>query len=324
MADSNMQGPQTENSVLQALSVLEKLDIELVVIIRGGGSKTDLFSLDNEKIARAIASCKLPVWIGIGHEIDTSVLDYVGNRSFKTQTAVSEELVARFVEMDRHLNEYRNRLKSTWDYRFEGERAWVSEAKTGIREGTRKLIDILKSDLKSKANQLAVKVNTRLATEKGMISVSKSRTVSLPKARINSEKVHLKTQQASFQLGKIQQRTTQEKKNVFDRKEQLLRFFNVCTNNYKRDIGYFKYRLNKDKILARLKNERLTIKVKKSTLKAYDPKTSLKRGFSLIYNKAGKLLKSVSEISQDETITTELSDGKLTSIIETIEVKKNG
>jgi exodeoxyribonuclease VII large subunit len=72
LSDSNMQGNQTENSILQAIDLLEKLSVELIIIIRGGGSKTDLYALDNENIARKIAGCKLPVWTGIGHEINIS------------------------------------------------------------------------------------------------------------------------------------------------------------------------------------------------------------------------------------------------------------
>ncbi len=86
LADATVQGARTENSMLTALAALEKLDIDLVIIARGGGSKTDLFYLDNEVVARRIAQFKYPVWTGIGHETDISVLDYVANQSFKTPT----------------------------------------------------------------------------------------------------------------------------------------------------------------------------------------------------------------------------------------------
>ena len=324
LADANMQGNQTQDLILRALEVLENLNVELVIIIRGGGSKTDLYALDNEKLARRIADCKLPVWTGIGHEIDTSVLDYVSNKFFKTPTAVSEELIARFVEMDRHLTEAKNRLKSTWRYRFEKDKTWIHEAKAGIIEGTRKLVDTSKIRLKSFANQLSAKVNDRLTIERTKVSVSKNMLTSLPDNTLKRKKDCLNNQQARFHIDKFHQQINHEKKNVISKKDQLIRIFNTGVNNFKRDIGYFKYRFNKDKILGRIKNERVNISTKKSTLKAYDPKTSLKRGFSLVYNKAGKLLKSVSEISQNEIITTQLNDGKLTSIIETIEEKKNG
>lgn len=324
LTDANMQGRQTESSVLHALDSLQKFNVELVVLIRGGGSKTDLYALDNEKIARKIADYKLPVWTGIGHEIDTSVVDYVSNKSFKTPTAVSEELVARFVEMDRHLSEGKNRIKSTWGYRFEKEKTWTNDAKTGIVEGTRKLIDTSKLGLNNFANQLSAKVNDRLTTEKTKVSVSKSTLMTSADNTLTRKTDRLNNQKTRFHIDKFYQQLNHEKKNVISKKDQLIRFLNTGTNNLKRDIGYFKYRFNKDKILTRIKNKRINIRTKKATLKAYDPKTSLKRGFSLVYNKAGTLLKSVAKISQNEIITTHLNDGKLTSTIEKIAENKNG
>jgi len=324
LSDSNMQGAQTENSILQALGLLENLSVELIIIIRGGGSKTDLYALDNEKIARKIANCKIPVWTGIGHEIDISVLDYVSHKFFKTPTAVSEDLVARFVEMDRHLNEAKNRFQSTWNHRFDKEKALIDDAKIGIHEGTRKLLDTLKISLKNYANQLSVKVNSRILSEIKKVSISKNMLTSIPINIVKRQKDYLNNHKMRFKIDRFQQRINNEQKNTNHQKDQLTRLFNIWVNNFKRDVGYFKLRFNKENILTRIKTEKIKIRTKKSTLKAYDPKTSLKRGFSLVYNKKGKLLKSVSEISQNETITTELNDGKLTSTIDTIEEIKHG
>ena len=118
LADAMMQGEQTEKSVLLAVTTLCRLGMEVILVIRGGGSKTDLYFLDNEAIARTIAACQVPVWTGIGHEIDTSVLDYVANQAFKTPTAAADELVARFVQMRRQLDESGNALQTVWAYRL--------------------------------------------------------------------------------------------------------------------------------------------------------------------------------------------------------------
>ena len=158
LADSTVQGFQTEKSVLHALEILEKLNVELIIIARGGGSKTDLFSLDNEAIARRIAGYKHPVWIGIGHETDISILDHVANQYFKTPTAVAEEIVARFIAMKRHIEEAENRFRSTWSYRFDIDRKWLEDAKTGIVQGTRKFLDTNKSYLLGYATMLSSKV----------------------------------------------------------------------------------------------------------------------------------------------------------------------
>ena len=87
--ETPMQGSETEAGVIRALEKIaghpEKFD--LAVIIRGGGSQTDLSWFDNYNIAFYITQFPLPVITGIGHEKDLSVADIVAYRSLKTPTA---------------------------------------------------------------------------------------------------------------------------------------------------------------------------------------------------------------------------------------------
>lgn len=89
-----VQGRQTEPSVLNALARFSARasDIDVLLICRGGGSRTDLAWFDSLVLARAVATFPLPVLIGIGHEKDLSALDLVG-WSHKTPTAAAEWLV---------------------------------------------------------------------------------------------------------------------------------------------------------------------------------------------------------------------------------------
>jgi exodeoxyribonuclease VII large subunit len=192
LADSIVQGNQTEKSVINAMGLLEKLKLELVVIIRGGGSKTELFSLDNEEIARNIAAYKYPVWTGIGHEIDVSILDHVANRFFKTPTAVAEELVARFVEMKRHVDEAAHRFKSSWSYRIDIEKKLIKNSKNGLVQGARKLIESKNVNLKQRANLLSSKVYDRLAKEKSMLAVWTKTIKTAPAVMIQNSNERLK------------------------------------------------------------------------------------------------------------------------------------
>ena len=65
---------------------------DVIVVVRGGGSKADLATFDAEPVARAIATSDTPVWTGIGHTGDQSVADEVANRSFITPTECGQEL----------------------------------------------------------------------------------------------------------------------------------------------------------------------------------------------------------------------------------------
>jgi len=95
---ARVQGHSTEPSVLNALDWFREHvdDFDLVLICRGGGSRTDLVWFDSEPLGKAVAEFPLPVIVGIGHEQDLSVLDAVG-RSCKTPTAAAA-LVVQSVE----------------------------------------------------------------------------------------------------------------------------------------------------------------------------------------------------------------------------------
>jgi exodeoxyribonuclease VII large subunit len=85
--DAQMQGLGAERTVSAALRTLAAQRVDLIALVRGGGARTDLATFDHELIARTIATLDVPVFTGIGHEIDTSVADIVANRAHKTPTA---------------------------------------------------------------------------------------------------------------------------------------------------------------------------------------------------------------------------------------------
>ncbi|MDP8987814.1 MAG: exodeoxyribonuclease VII large subunit, partial [Actinomycetota bacterium] len=95
VADARVQGTEAEASLLRALTAVAGLRPDVVLLVRGGGSRTDLSTFDGERLARAIAAMPVPVLTGIGHEIDTSVADEVAHTSCKTPTACAAELVER-------------------------------------------------------------------------------------------------------------------------------------------------------------------------------------------------------------------------------------
>jgi exodeoxyribonuclease VII large subunit len=100
--NSIMQGKNAENSVIHALRVLGSMpEVDVIVITRGGGSIAELSCFDSEKIAMAIAQSDVPVFSGIGHEINTTVIDLTAHTFAKTPTAIAQLLIERlerFVE----------------------------------------------------------------------------------------------------------------------------------------------------------------------------------------------------------------------------------
>lgn len=93
--DSRVQGEGAVANLVAALHTARRTGVDLVALVRGGGARTDLATFDSAEVARAVAGLDVPVWTGIGHEIDRAVVDEVAHTAFKTPTACAAALVDR-------------------------------------------------------------------------------------------------------------------------------------------------------------------------------------------------------------------------------------
>jgi exodeoxyribonuclease VII large subunit len=93
--DASVQGPAAPRTLAAALRRIANFQPDVVVLVRGGGARTDLVAFDSEAVARAIVSAPFPIWTGIGHSGDRSVADEVANKCCITPTACGEAVVER-------------------------------------------------------------------------------------------------------------------------------------------------------------------------------------------------------------------------------------
>lgn len=108
--DTRVQGAGAEQGVAAAIACVVGHAVDLVAVVRGGGDRLDLAVFDSAVIARAIADCPVPVWSGIGHEVDQSVADAVAHTAFKTPTAVAAAIAATARVAADHLDTSGHRL----------------------------------------------------------------------------------------------------------------------------------------------------------------------------------------------------------------------
>lgn len=111
---ATMQGVKTVPTVLAALDKVEQNQhlFDCVVIIRGGGGTEELNSFDNYDLARRVATFPLPVIVGIGHERDITVLDYVAGIRVKTPTAAAEHIILQAANALAHIGDLSNQVVS--------------------------------------------------------------------------------------------------------------------------------------------------------------------------------------------------------------------
>lgn len=111
---ATMQGVKTVPTVLAELDKVEQNQhlFDCVVIIRGGGGTEELNSFDNYDLARRVATFPLPVIVGIGHERDITVLDYVAGIRVKTPTAAAEHIILQAANALAHIGDLSNQVVS--------------------------------------------------------------------------------------------------------------------------------------------------------------------------------------------------------------------
>lgn len=147
--ETTMQGKDTEKSVLNALDRIaghtDKFDV--VVIIRGGGSQSDLSWFDSYNIAYHVTQFPLPVITGIGHEKDLTVTDLVANRSLKTPTAVAGFLIESIAETESMINEISREISELSKMILEDNRIRIETSKMRLIPLTRLMISGLKEEL---------------------------------------------------------------------------------------------------------------------------------------------------------------------------------
>jgi exodeoxyribonuclease VII large subunit len=104
-----------------------------VVITRGGGARLDLMSFDDYALNKAVANCKIPVLVGVGHETDDCIIDLVANTSVKTPTAVAAFLINHNMQFETMLLQMGQELYLQSQQQINGDLLWLEEAKQVLR-----------------------------------------------------------------------------------------------------------------------------------------------------------------------------------------------
>lgn len=161
--DARMQGAETETDVPRAIAVLAKdPEVEAIVIIRGGGSRSDLIWFDKEKVARAVAVCPKPVLTGIGHEIDLSVTDLVAHTSRKTPTAVAQFLVEQARAYETALTEAARSVREFAREQLDSQSRALSDSARAWRESSGHFVSLSQKTLSTSRELLRASARRHL------------------------------------------------------------------------------------------------------------------------------------------------------------------
>ena len=257
-----VQGEQAGQKIaLDIATASARNECDVLLLCRGGGSMEDLWSFNDEVVARTIAFCDIPTVSGVGHETDFTIADFVADLRAPTPTAAAELAVTAradwIADVEQHADDMTRALK-----RLHGNRAqgldWLSRRL--VSPGAAIRHERIK--LQGLQMRLGYATSTPLARARHAIS------------------------QAAIRLQALLPDTAQRRTQV---------------QEYARRMGAAK--------TGELMRQRQSLAALKSQLELLNPQRTLERGYAMVTNEEGKILRNPRQLQPRQLLTVRLAEG---------------
>ncbi len=291
MVDSRVEGKDAIHELLAALRTIRKQDIEVLVIMRGGGSWESLQPFNTESVVRAIANFPCPVLTGIGHDVDVTLSELVADVGASTPTAVAETLNQTWDTLRSALDSAESRVKNAFTQRLSYVARTLESHQARLLRRFDSVVSSVQTDITvairdiHQSYQLLEKTITQAATSfQNLVTIihaeMKAVSTGLRSAEVSVAKnFGSLLNQSRTKLQETARYVTTEQKKVLVMTSQTLKNF-------------------------------------EHSIKIADPARTLQLGYSLSYIQ-GTLIRSVTDITVGEIVEIRVADGSFTT-----EVKK--
>lgn len=126
---AQVQGEGAAESIVRGIKTLDKLNLDVIIVGRGGGSIEDLWAFNEEIVARAIYDCNTPVISAVGHETDYTIADFVADLRAPTPSAAAELAVNDYIAFENKLQDYKRRMQKAVMHNVTYNRSKLRELK---------------------------------------------------------------------------------------------------------------------------------------------------------------------------------------------------
>ena len=312
-----VQGDGAAREIVEALRYFNiRESVDVLIVARGGGSLEDLWAFNEEIVARAIFDSRIPVITGVGHETDFTIADFVADVRAPTPSAAAEMVIRTRQEFEQQiaeahrglvrrmqylLSEWRHQVRDLETHRgfrrseilIRQRRQQVDEYSTALARNLRRRLDGSRHRLTSARSSVAafdLRGRTRawrakLERQSAGLWVALDRAVVVKRRRLNTAQMHFASLDLRGRVGKL--------------RRQL-----------ERGAGELAARMDRLLVARRRRWEGGDLKLRERS-----PYELLKRGYAIVYDAAGKAVRSVDEVAVGDAIGVRLAQGQIDATV---------
>ncbi|WP_135609789.1 exodeoxyribonuclease VII large subunit [Methanococcoides sp. AM1] len=174
-----VQGERSVESIVHSIELLNRTDVDVIIVGRGGGSLEDLWSFNEEAVARAVFNSEKPIVSAVGHETDFTISDFTADLRAPTPSAAAELVVPDQKDVKRHLVNLNMRMESEIHH-------LISERKKHLEHLQEKIEPEHFRDMLRQDFQHIDELTSKLTTSIGRIVENKTSELRLHASRLNS------------------------------------------------------------------------------------------------------------------------------------------
>ena len=217
-----VQGVHAVNSILKNLDLVEQEDYDVVIIGRGGGSIEDLWAFNEEPVVRRVAELSIPVISSVGHETDTTLIDFVSDTRAATPTAAAEIATPVLMEIHQQLRNLRTRLEQALSRQLQIKRERMQAlANASIFQNPERIYQVYQQRVDQLEMRLQQMIQQSVQHKRQQLVKNQHRLeLGSPSRRVQTEKQAL--QYLAKRLEQAQGQLMKDKKQQFQRAIQQL------------------------------------------------------------------------------------------------------
>ena len=217
-----VQGVHAVNSILKNLDLVEQEDYDVVIIGRGGGSIEDLWAFNEEPVVRRVAELSIPVISSVGHETDTTLIDFVSDMRAATPTAAAEIATPVLMEIHQQLRNLQTRLEQALSRQLQIKRERMQAlANASIFQNPERIYQVYQQRVDQLEMRLQQMMQQSVQHKRQQLVKNQHRLeLGSPSRRVETEKQAL--QYLAKRLEQAQGQLMKDKKQQFQRVIQQL------------------------------------------------------------------------------------------------------